>query len=119
MWIVTEVVRVFVGVWKCGSELELLRCSLLVRGNVDRNWICEGVVCWYCVEMWIGTGVVKVLFVGIVWECGSELELCGNVDRNWSCERVVCWCCVEMWIGTGVVNVLFVGVWKFGSELEL
>jgi hypothetical protein len=41
---------------------------------VDWNWSCEGVVCW-CVEMWIGTGVVKVLFVGVVWKCGLELEL--------------------------------------------
>jgi hypothetical protein len=36
-----------------------------------------------------------MLFVGVVWKCGSELD----------CEGVVCWCCLEMWIGTGVVRV--------------
>jgi hypothetical protein len=60
MWIGTEVVKV----------LFLVFC-----GNVDRNWSCERVVCWCWVEMWNGTGVVKVMFVGVVWKCGSELEL--------------------------------------------
>jgi hypothetical protein len=55
--------------------------------------------------MWIGAGVVKVLF----------FVVCG---RNWSCEDVVCWC-VKMCVVTGVVKVLFVGVWKCGLELEL
>jgi hypothetical protein len=42
---------------------------------VDRSWNCEGVVCWCCEEIWIGAGVVKELFVGVVWKCGSDLEL--------------------------------------------
>jgi hypothetical protein len=46
---------------------------MVLCGNVDWNWSCEGVVCWCCVEMWIGTGVLK-MFVGVVWKCGLELE---------------------------------------------
>jgi hypothetical protein len=75
MWIGTGVGKVlFVGVWKCGLELEFLRCLLVLCGNVDCNCGCEGFVCWCRVEIWIGTGVLKV-FVGVEWKCGLELEL--------------------------------------------